>query len=266
MCPLAVLFAATTLMGTPAHHETKHANQAAAQHAAAQQQKSYEQALHRQMEEEQRMMKHLAEQQQKSIHEQMKARLQSPNHGTTVPVQPHHQASRGYAGRPYGSSRSGSHHSYVSSHRGYHHPYQYRHHRTWPSQQDPELAALNHLKQTLDGVQMNHSATNNHKTAIEQALMRVVESPRTPSLTSLGRLSGHLANAMAHRTSATIDTRTVALALRGGVNSPMLMNAERAEVLRELETALKHGGVPQVEVASVVSSLKSVEHEEQARR
>ena len=251
MSPLAVLFAATALAADPPHH-------AAQPNAAAHQQQKYEQAVRHQMEQERRAMQHAVEQQQRSIHEQMKDQLQAQRRATSPYIASTPVAPRGYAGRPY-AHHSGS---------GYHHrpSHRYSHRRTWPSAQDPELAALQHLKQTLDAVRMGHAASAGQQSAIELALMRVVEVPTWPSVASMNRLAGHVNHALAGRGSAAIDTGTMALMLRGGVNAPLLIAAERAEVNRDLQAALRHGQVRPEHVAAVVAALHDVEHQEQARR
>lgn len=134
MSPLAVLFAATALAADPPHHTPQPS-------AAAHQQQKYEQALRHQMEQERRAV----EQQQRSIHEQMKAQIQAQHHATSPYITSNPAAPGRDAGRPYAHpSGSGFHH-----HRTY---YRDNHHRTWPSAQDLELAALQHLKQTMDSI------------------------------------------------------------------------------------------------------------------
>ncbi len=259
MISLAVLLAAASLAGEPNHHPAAHNDFKAAQHAAEQERKMFEHEMHRQMEQEKRIM----HEQEKAVHEQMKAQIHAYAQGIQPPAI--HPNTKGYSGRPYGSVArpyyGGNHHAYHPNH---HHRYQ--HHQTWPSAQDPALASLHQLKQSLDHVRVGHSSTNPEKLAIEQALMRVVEVPHWPSVAAMNRLSGHLANALANRGSPTIDTSTIALTLRAGVNAPMLINADRAQVFHELTTALKNGGVRPNEVTTVIDSLKTVEHQEQARR
>ena len=275
MSPLVVLFAATLLAGTPTHHAaaaphpSNHTTSSA--HQATAQQRTYEQAVHHQMEQE----RHLIEHQQRAIHEQIHAEMlhqqsSAHPHATTVPSSGTNAVSfRNYAAQPYGlgSSYGGyyhrPYHSYYQHH--YYHHRNYHHYSTWPSSEDPESMALLHLRQTLDQVHPGVSATS-HQGAIEQALMRVVEVNHAPSVAAINRLAGELNHALATRTSPTIDTGTIALALRGGLNTPALIAAERVEVIRELENALKHGGVHAPQASAVVAALRNVEHQEIARR
>ncbi len=256
MTTLAVLLAAAVVAGEPTHHA------APAHHAAASAQESerklMEQAMHRQLEYEQRLM----HAQQQAVHEQMKAQIHAQAEGLHAAVGGGH--SSGYAGRPYGSVTRpyyGGYHN--ANHHRYHH---YQHHRSWPIAQDREQAGLLHLKQSLDHVRVGRPATSSEEVAIEHALMRVVEVTRTPSVASIARLAGHLTHALADRESAPIDTSTIALALRAGVNAPLLIPADRVEAHNELQTALKHGHVHPGQLASVLDSLKTIEHQEQARR
>ena len=262
MISLVVLLAASTLAGEPKPHHAQAPAQndfKAAQHAAEQERKMFEHEMHRQMEQEKRIM----HEQQKAVHEQMKSQIQAQPHGLGPPMI--HPNSKGYSGRPYGSVArpyyGGNHHAYYPNN---HHRYQ--HHQTGPSAHDPALASLHQLKQSLDNVRVGHTSTSPQKAAIEHALMRVVEVPHWPSVAAINRLSNHLANALSDRSLPTIDTSTMALTLRAGVNAPMLINSERAQVIHELSTALKNGGVRPNEVSTVIESLKSVEHQEQARR
>lgn len=263
MTALAVLFAATILAGAPAHHgqPAKHPHpEAEAQH----QQKLMEQALHRQLEREE----HLARQQQMAVHEQMAAQIQARARARAEGLdQPWvgRPGASGFAGRPYGYAPRSYYGGY--HHPGHHHGYRhYRHYQAWPMGGDPELAGLQHLKQTLDAVHPGQSATAGQKLAIEQGLARVVEVARRPSHAALDRLAGHVGNALADRPSGSIDTESLALELRAGVNSPYLINAERVAVLNRLEATLKHGHVPTAAITTVVAALRSVEHQEQARR
>ena len=262
MNTLAVLLAAMVIAGEPKHPTAAHSDAKAIQHAQEQERKMYEQAMHREMEAEKRM----AQAQERTIHDQMKAQIEAHQQplGTQI-VRPH---GSGYAGRPYSSYHGSYSHSY------HHRSSRYHHYRTWPTAQDPELAALHALKHSLD--QVHHSsgstatsisaATGTHQQAIEHALMRVVEVSRPPSVASVNRLAGHLATALAQREAREIDTTSIALALRGGVNAPYLINAERAEVMIELEKAMKQGKVPSHEITSGGDALKNVEHQEIARR
>lgn len=113
---------------------------------------------------------------------------------------------------------------------------------------------------------MGHGSSAGQESALELTLTRVVEVPTWPSVASMNRLAGHVDHARAGRGSAAIDTGTMALMLRGGVNAPLLIPAERAEVDRELEAAMRHGQVRPEHVAAVVAALHAVEHQEQARR
>ena len=288
MTSLVVLFAAGVLASMPAHHaatpsysnshgsSSSHSSfhaAAPAHHAALP--RSYEQAVHHQME----YQRHLMQQHQRGIHEQIRAEvLHHQNLG-----QPHAAAipsggsnsltERSYAARSSGPAgyyggyyhqpyHSYYHHSYP--HHVYHHR-TYRHYQTWPGTQDHEYAAILRLKQTLDQIEPGDSPLN-FRAAIEQALMRVVEVYHTPSIGAIDRLASELNRALADRTSPTIDTATIALALRGGLNFPALITAERVEVIRELENALRQGGVAPMQIMGVASALRNVEHQEIARR
>lgn len=286
MNPLAVTIAAAFLAvgsqgraasaAQPAAHDhgksPTHAGgaspQAAIDHAAAAQQQAYQQALRHQM----TVQQHMVQQYQQAIHEQIKAKvLAHPASGqghpaTSVrsnsprPPQPGVVASgsSSYLNSPHHYAHSPGH-SY-HHHRSYHQPY--RHRRTWPGTEDPEYAALLHLRQALDRVPARGAGSpGGHRSAIEQALMQVVEVNQTPGVGAIDRLAGDVEVALARRTRPVIETGTIALALRGGVNDSALIAAERTEVVRELQAALKQGGVPAPEVAAVVASLHNVGHQ-----
>lgn len=284
MRPLAVPIAAALLVvaspghgaplargGEPKPKPPAHGEKA----ASTAQEHAYQQAVRQQIKAQQQMVKEY----ERAVHEQLKAQVQAHHAAhqghpaTSVPTAPPRSSlpgtfplsSSGYLASPHHYGHSPHHY------RSYRHR-PYRHYRTWPAAQDPEYAALVHLRQTLDlvhsgsggsGSRSSSGAHGGQRSAIEQALMRVVEVNQAPSVGAMNRLAGEVEEALQARSKPTIDTGAIALALRGGVNHSALIAAERVAVVHELQTAFKDGGVPPLRVAAVVAALHNVERQEQ---
>lgn len=282
MKSIAALLAASCLAG-PMTPDALGFENKAAQHAMEQQRKAMEHEVKRQQELEKKMMeqqkramqeqwkaeqKFLEQQrkafgqQQKAIHEQQKM---AP-HPTAAP----HQAAHPSAAHPSAAHHAPPHLVYYSSRHYYGHSHHraspYRHYRQMPAQLDPETLALHQLKRSLDAVKPGPTATPAEKTAIKSALIRVVEVPRIPTLTSVASLSGHLADALAHRESAAAQTGPMALTLRAVMNSTDIPKLDLNQIMIEHKAALKTSKAKPAEVAAVMDSLQSISNQERARR
>ncbi len=284
----AVLLVASLLAGTTVPRSALASpDQKAAHHQMQHQQNMMQQEARRQQEAEKKLMEHqkrmvqeqmnaerkfmeqqqkafqqqqkmMHEHQQKAIHEQQKmlGRQDKANiaHATARPTPVYHYS------HPYYGHHPSGHHSYRTS---------YRHYRQMPAQhvpQDPQMVALQKLKQSLDAVPMGHPATPAEKAAIKNALMRVVQVPRVPTVASIQTLAGHLADGLANRGNARAETGPMALTLRGAMNSTELPNIDLTEIMNEHRAALKAAKVRPAEITAVMDSLKSISNQERAHR
>jgi hypothetical protein len=135
-----------------------------------------------------------------------------------------------------------------------------------PTQVDPETMALHQLKRSLDAIQTGSTVTSAERTAIKSALMRVVEVPKVPTVDSVASLAGHLAEGLAHRESSGAETGSMAVTLRGVMNSTELPNIDLTEVMNEHLAALKASKVQPSHITAIMGSLKSISNQERAHR
>jgi len=290
---LAVMIAASCLAATSTAL-AGNAKTPAAHASAAHQQMHHQQQLYQQeMKRQQDFARKQVQQQQQAYQQQIKAaqamakqvaqQQKATQHPPKAP-QPHqhkassdHQAVATRAATPSktaapaagaSTAHAGSSHPVGHGYRGYHRNNRsYRHHTRWPNNPvDPETAALIHLKTALDGVGQGANAIPKHSGAIATALKHVVEVDTPPTPVAVQQLAGHLTTGLSHRDAANADTQTMALALRGVMNSIVLPKNDLTAVMNEHHAALRSARFKPDDIAAIQASLKTIADQERSRR
>jgi hypothetical protein len=210
------------------------------QRAMQQQQRALQQQQQRAMQQQQKtfqqhQQKQMLQQQQaqvKSQQAQVKSQSHKPTHATKDAAKAHHL---------HGT------HTVLRPHRLF----------IWPLPSSAAARHLQSLKNSLDSIAASPSPSSSQRATLRSRLFGVVENAPSPSSAHVRQLADHLSVALAGR-GTTVDTRQLALHLRGMMNSVHLSPLELDEAMLQSQNALLGAGATPVQVGAYADALRLV--------
>ncbi len=134
----------------------------------------------------------------------------------------------------------------------------------WPHSSTVAYRHLMQLKRSLDAITHKSTPTTHQIASLRTSLLNVVQnSPRPPS-THVQQFSNDLATALSGRSSATVDTKDLALSLRAAMNSIHLSASEGEQTLTTAQQVLNNAGVSPAHVTTITGDIQFMANEVQA--
>ena len=256
--PLALGLGLLSPIARAQHPAHTSGGQAAAQHAMQQQLRQQQQMVQQQQRLVQQQQRAAQQQQRVMVQQQQRAaqqqqRVMQQQHRAAQQAQA--KAAQAQAGSPKPGTAAAKKGAATHHLKGTH--VVLRPHRLflWPLPSSPAARHLQRLKTELDGIAARPSPTAAQRSGLRLALSGVVEGAPRPQSAHVRQLADHLTTALAGR-GGSVDTRQLALQLRGMMNSPRLSAPELDQALVDSQGVLLGGGVAPTHVGVISDDLR----------